>query len=145
VIGKSLQELAIYGADHGQQIRLEVHGSETSKLSVIRDIMKVADHKNAAVCWNSNKVDLDEPGLEENFRMVRERLGATTHVRKLDDGDYPYDRLFSLLLEANYSGWVLLEAHSDPQDKLKALKEQKAVFDRLLNQAVARVSAASKP
>jgi sugar phosphate isomerase/epimerase len=140
-IGKSLNELAAYGADFGQQIRLEVHGKETSKLSVVRDIMAVADHKNAVVCWNSNNVDLETPGLQENFQMVETRLGATTHVRKLDDGDYPYDLLFELLLRAKYTGWVLLEAHSDPADKLAALREQKVVFERLLKNATDKMNA----
>jgi sugar phosphate isomerase/epimerase len=140
-IGRALNELAKYGADFGQQIRLEVHGKETSKLSVIRDIMAVADHKNAVVCWNSNNVDLEGPGLSENFRMVQDRLGMTTHVRKLDDGDYPYEQLFELLLRAKYSGWVLLEAHSNPDDKLVALKEQKVVFERMLQNATDKVNA----
>ncbi len=134
-IGRALQELAEYGEGYGQQIRLEVHGSKTSRLEVIRDIFRVAVHPNAAVCWNSNKEDLASPGLEANFGMVKSRLGDTTHVRKLDDGDYPYADLFALLLRANYQGWVLLEAHSNPEDKVAAMKQQTQVFRSLLASA----------
>jgi sugar phosphate isomerase/epimerase len=138
-IGKALNEVAAYGAQYGQQIRLEVHGKETCYLSNVRAIMAVADHKNAAVCWNSNKDDLLAPGLKENFEMVRDRLGATTHVRKLDDGDYPYDQLFELLLKARYQGWVLLEAHSDPENKIASMKQQSEVFGKLLQDAKSKV------
>lgn len=134
-IGKALQELAEYGEGYGQQIRLEVHGSKTSRLEVIRDIFQIAVHPNAAVCWNSNKEDLASPGLEANFGMVKSRLGDTTHVRKLDDGDYPYADLFALMLRANYQGWVLLEAHSNPEDKVAAMKQQTNVFRSLLASA----------
>lgn len=143
-IGKALQELAAYGEGYGQQIRLEVHGSNTSRLDVIRDIFQVAEHRNAAVCWNSNQEDLVSPGLATHFGMVKSRLGDTTHVRKLDDGDYPYAELFELLLRANYQRWVLLEAHSNPEDKVAAMKQQTAVFRSLL--AAVRVKlAANQP
>src|SRR6185503_5263590 len=61
-IGRSLHELAQFGADHGQQIRLEVHGAATSLLPNIKRIIDVADHKNAGVCWNSNDTDLEGSG-----------------------------------------------------------------------------------
>lgn len=134
-IGKALNELAEYGQKYGQQIRLEVHGSKTSHLSVIRDIFKVSDHRNAAVCWNSNAEDLAAPGLAANFEMVRDRLGATTHVRELDDKDYPYQDLFNLLIGANYPGWILLEARTDPSDKFAAMKQQREIFDQLVSNA----------
>jgi sugar phosphate isomerase/epimerase len=140
-IGKALQELAAYGEGYGQQIRLEVHGSNTSRLDVIRDIFQVAEHPNAAVCWNSNQEDLVSPGLATHFGMVKSRLGDTTHVRKLDDGDYPYAELFELLLRANYQGWVLLEAHSNPEDKVAAMMQQTAVFRSLLASARAKLAA----
>ncbi len=39
-IGKALNEVAEYGYNFGQQIRVEVHGKETSELPVIRDISR---------------------------------------------------------------------------------------------------------
>ena len=53
-IGEALNELARYGAEFGQQIRLEVHGNETQELPAIKQIMDVATHPNAAICWNCN-------------------------------------------------------------------------------------------
>jgi sugar phosphate isomerase/epimerase len=134
-IGKSLNELAAYGEGYGQQIRLEVHGKQTSQLHVIRDIFRVADHRNATVCWNCNGEDLQEPGIAANFAMVRDRFGDTLHCRELDSTDYPYQDLMNMLVASKYSGWVLLEARTDPSDKFAAMKHQKELFDAMLSVA----------
>src|SRR5436190_13096079 len=51
-IGKSLRELGEFGASHGQQIRLEVHGKDTQFPPNIKTILDTADHKNVGACWN---------------------------------------------------------------------------------------------
>jgi hypothetical protein len=135
-IGKALNELAAYGEGYGQEIRLEVHGSKTSQLSVIRDIFQVADHKNATVCWNCNGEDLQAPGLAANFAMVRNRFGETLHARELDSNDYPYQELVNLLISTQFKGWVLLEARTDPKDKFAAMKQQRELFDEMIKIAM---------
>ena len=85
-IGKSLNVLGRFAADFGQQIRLEVHGS-CCELPTIQQIMDVADHPNVGVCWNCNPQDLLGQGLEYNFNLVKNRLGATTHVRELNSSE----------------------------------------------------------
>ncbi|MDH5380974.1 MAG: sugar phosphate isomerase/epimerase [Cyclobacteriaceae bacterium] len=134
-IGKALRELAIYGEDYGQIIRLEVHGNETQELPNIKAIMDVADHPNARVCWNCNNEDLIGEGLEYNFNLVKANLGDTVHIRELNVGDYPYQDLFNLFVKANYGGWVLLECRTDPQDKVVAMKEQLRLFNEMIKQA----------
>jgi sugar phosphate isomerase/epimerase len=129
-IGKSLNELGRFGADLGQQIRLEVHGG-CSELPIIRQIMDVADHPNVGVCWNSNPEDLRGKGLAANFGLVKARLGATVHVRELNSGDYPYAELFKLLQKAQYGGWVLLECRKMPADGVAAMIEQRKLFARM--------------
>lgn len=131
-IGKSLNKVAAYGADYGQQIRVEVHGKGTQELPVMKAIFDVADHPNATICWNSNDVDLQGEGLDHNFDLVKDRFGATVHVRELNDGKYPYGRLFELFKKMDYKGWILLEARGNPEDKVKALFEQRKVFEELV-------------
>ncbi len=133
-IGKALNEVADYGAEYGQEIRVEVHGRGTSELPVVKAIFDVADHPNATVCWNSNDVDLDGEGLEYNFNLVKDRFGDTVHIRELNVGDYPYAQLMKLFLDANYSGWILLEARTNPADKVQAMKEQLEVFTQMTQQ-----------
>jgi sugar phosphate isomerase/epimerase len=131
-IGKSLNDLAIYAKDFGQQIRLEVHGNETQDLPNIKIIMDYAKDSNAAICWNCNQEDLKGEGFEYNFNLVKKRFGDTIHVRELDRTDYPYKALLTNLVKMKYKGWVLLECHTNPADKIKAMHEQRKVFDQML-------------
>lgn len=130
-IGKSLNEVASYGAVYGQEIRVEVHSPGTSELPVMKQIFDIATHPNAKICWNSNGTDLNGRGLEYNFNLVKDRLGATVHVRELDKGDYPYADLFKLFLNINYDGWILLEAHSECKKCANAMSLQLDHFKRL--------------
>ncbi|MEZ0540880.1 sugar phosphate isomerase/epimerase family protein [Fibrella arboris] len=134
-IGESLNELAQYGASLGQQIRLEVHGEQTQELPAIKQIMDVATHPNATICWNCNPQDLNGNGFQANFDLVKNRFGATCHVRELDRTDYPYQQLLTDLVKMDYKGWVLLECHTNPPDKVASMRAQRAVFDRMLARA----------
>ena len=73
-IGKSLRELGEFGASHGQQIRLEVHGPGTSHVPHIKTIMDAANHPGVGVCWNSNPTDLDGDGFDANFDLVKNKI-----------------------------------------------------------------------
>lgn len=130
-IGMALNEVAKFGASLGQQIRVEVHGRGTSELPVIRDIFKVATNPNATVCWNSNDVDLQGSGLAENFDMVKNRFGDTVHIRELNVGKYPYAELMKKFKSDNYGGWILLEARTNPSDKVAALIQQRKIFEQM--------------
>jgi len=133
-IGKALNELGRFAADYGQKIRLEVHGS-CSPLPVIQAIMDVADHPNVGVCWNCNSQDLEGRGLEYNFNLVKDRFGDTVHVRELNIGDYPYQELMNLFVAMDYAGWILLEARTKQEDRVKALAEQREVFEEMVAKA----------
>jgi len=135
-IGKSLNVLGAFAADYGQEIRLEVHGS-CSPLPIIKGIMDVADHPNVGVCWNCNSQDLQGEGLEYNFNLVKDRFGDTVHIRELNVGDYPYQELMNLLVGMDYGGWILLEARTNPKDRVKALIEQRQVCKAMIAKAQA--------
>ena len=135
-IGKSLNELGRFGADYGQEIRLEVHGA-CSPLPIIKKIMDVADHPNVGVCWNCNGQDLQGEGLVYNFNLVKDRFGDTVHVRELNIGDYPYQELMNLFVAMDYDGWILLEARTNPGDRVAALAEQREVFEKMVAKAKA--------
>ncbi|GGC29596.1 hypothetical protein GCM10011386_21990 [Parapedobacter defluvii] len=132
-IGAALNELAAYAADFGQQLRLEVHGNETQELPNIKTIMDHADHPNATICWNCNPEDLNGQGFQYNFDLVKDRLGDTIHVRELDRTDYPYATLLKNLADMDYKGWILLECHTNPADKVGSMRAQRAVFDRMVS------------
>lgn len=133
-IGESLNELARFGADLDQEVRLEVHG-RCAELPTIAQIMEIADHPNARVCWNSNPEDLIGQGLEHNFRLVRPCFGDTAHVRELNIGEYPYADLMRLFVDTDYRGWVLLEARTRPADRVAAMIEQRRIWERMVADA----------
>lgn len=129
-IGRALNTVGRFAANYNQQIRLEVHGS-CCHLPTIRLIMDIAYHPNVTVCWNSNDQDLQGRGLEFNFNLVKDRFGDTAHVRELNIGTYPYQQLINLFVGIDYPGWILLEARTDPPDRVKALIQQRQVFEQM--------------
>ncbi|MEN3941344.1 TIM barrel protein [Prosthecobacter sp. SYSU 5D2] len=133
-IGKALAELGDYALGFGQEIRLEVHG-EVTDLGDVKTVMEVADRDNVRVCWNSNPRDLEGEGIEANFAKVQPFLGQTLHVRELNDAKYPFEKLVSLLVNADYEGWMLIEATTKPADRVAALAEQKRLFTSLVTAA----------
>jgi len=107
-IGRSLRELGEFGAQHGQQIRLEVHGTGTSLVPNIKTIMAVADHKNVGLCWNSNQSDIFGDGWDANFNLVKHKI-FTVHLRDLYLEEYPFRKLLTGLNEIGFSGFTFAE------------------------------------
>lgn len=107
-IGKSLRELGEFAAGLGQQIRLEVHGKDTSLVPNIKTILDVADHKSVGACWNSNPTDLDGEGFDFNFNLVKSKI-FSVHMRDLHLEDYPFRRLLAGLNESRFAGYCLAE------------------------------------
>jgi len=132
-IGKSLGELGAFGAEHGVQIRLEVHGKDTSHVPNIKTIMDVADHKNVGVCWNSNQSDLDGEGFERNFDLVKNKI-FTVHMRDLYLDEYPFRRLLRRLNESGFRGYCLAEIpeSTDPLRVMKYFRSLWLAYQNLL-------------
>lgn len=138
-IGVALNKLGEYALGLGQQIRLEVHGNGTQELPNIKKIMDYVENKGTTVCWNCNEQDLIGEGLEYNFDLVKDKFGDICHVREMNMGDYPYQQLMDLFVGIDYPGWILLECRTDPKDKVAALKEQRAVWEKMIKSAQSRI------
>ncbi len=130
-IGQAMREVAEFGDGYGIDVRLEVHGKGTSELPHIRQIMDVANHPRAVVCWNCNETDLAGAGLEKNFKLVADRIG-TVHIHDLVS-DYPWRDLFRLLKEAKFDGWTLLEEGNPTADPLRVMKYYRLVWESLVD------------
>lgn len=131
-IAASLNEVGKFAGDYGLLVRVEAHGPRTQELPNMKAIFDQVTEPNVKICWNSNSVDLNPPGLEGNFNLVKQWIGDTVHVRELNLNDYPYQQLFKLLAGIDFNGWILLEASSMPTDKIAAMKEQLAIFKELI-------------
>jgi sugar phosphate isomerase/epimerase len=132
-IARSLNEVGRYAQDFNLLVRVEVHGNHTQEIPNMKSIFDQVTEPNVKICWNCNDQDLLPPGLEGNFNMVKKWFGDTVHVRELNDGDYPYQQLFNLFKGIKYDGWILLEARTDPSDKVAAMKEQIALFRKMIS------------
>jgi len=132
-IAASLNQVGKFAKDYGQLIRVEAHGPRTSELPNMKAIFDQVTEPNVKICWNCNPVDMNPPGIEGNFNLVKQWIGDTVHVHTLDKGDYPYEELFNLLSGINYNGWILLEEGTVPNDIISAMKEQKLAFTELVS------------
>jgi len=132
-IAASVNEVGKYAQDYGQLVRVEVHGTLTQEIPVMKAIFDQITEPNVKICWNCNDQDLLPPGLEGNFNMLKKWFGDTVHIRELNEGNYPYQQLFNLFAGINYQGWILLEARTDPKDKVTAMKEQHSIFDHMIS------------
>jgi sugar phosphate isomerase/epimerase len=119
-IGRALGELGPFAEDHGQQLRLEVHGPVTSLLPNIKRIIDVAAHRNVGVCWNSNQSDLEGDGFDHNFDLVKDKI-FSVHMRDLYLEEYPFRKLLTRLNEIGFSGYCLAEI-PESTDPLRVMR-----------------------
>ena len=131
-IAASFNEIGKFAKDYGQLVRVEIHGLLTQEIPNIRDIFEQVTEKNVKMCWNCNETDTKAPGLEANFNSVKKWFGDTVHIHELNMGTYPFPELFKLFREIKYNGWFLLEASSKQDDKIAAMKEQLALFTKMM-------------
>lgn len=132
-IAASLNEVGRYASDFDQLVRVEVHGNLTQEIPNMKAIFDQVTESNVRICWNCNDQDLLPPGLEGNFNLLKRWFGDTVHIRELNDGNYPYQQLFNLFTGIEYDGWILLEARTEPADKVAAMKEQLSLFNKMIS------------
>ena len=128
-IGLALRECGEFAANLGVQIRLEVHGGGTSELRHIRTIIDVADHENVYVCWNSNFGEVENGSIQNNFNLVKGRIGLV-HITELHRREYPWRELFTSLKESGYSGYTLAEI-AGSSDPLRVMNFYRALWEAL--------------
>ena len=130
-IAQSFNECGKFAQDYGQLVRVEVHGNLTQEIPNMKAIFDQVTEPNVKICWNCNEQDLLPPGLEPNFNSVKKWFGDTVHIRELNDESYPYQQLFDLFTQNGYKEWILLEARTEPVDRVAAMKEQLQWFNKM--------------
>ena len=129
-MGMALRECGEFAADHGQELRVEVHGPGTQDPAVMKEILEIADHPRVRACWNSNPGDVMNGSIAHSFELLRPYLGYVTHIHDLRDEKYPYRELFGLLRKANYQGWCLSESPA-VADPVRVMHDYRALWDEL--------------
>jgi sugar phosphate isomerase/epimerase len=126
-IGESMGLLGAYAKDLGVEIRCEVHGAETSRVPRMKKILDFADNDNVFACWNSNKTDLEDGGLEANYRLLEKKIHFV-HIVDLYVEDYPWRKLFQLLRKSGYQGYCCAELGAASPDALRIMRYYRALF-----------------
>jgi hypothetical protein len=114
---------------------MEVLGS-CAHLPDMEMIAARADHPQARLCGNSNPQNLEGEGLEHHFQLVLPSFGQTLHIHELDDPKSPSENPSPLLLASDDAGWILLEASSQPADRVTAMTEQRELGEKALAKEV---------
>jgi sugar phosphate isomerase/epimerase len=125
-IGNALGELGDFARDHGQVIRLEVHGPGTAFPPHIRTILDTANRPNVGACWNSNPTDLDGEGWDYNFDLLKNKI-FSVHMTDLFLEEYPFRKLLTRLTEIAFKGFCLAEIPSSA-DPLRVMKYYRALW-----------------
>jgi len=128
-IGLALRECGQFAADHGVEIRLEVHGGGTSHPPHIRTILDIAG-EHAYACWNSNAREVEGGTIKPHFDLLRDRI-RLVHIRDLYEPDYPWRELLGLLRGAGYQGYTLLESGRESADPIGVMKYCQALWQDL--------------
>jgi sugar phosphate isomerase/epimerase len=125
-IGHALAELGDFARDHGQVMRLEVHGPGSSFPPYIRTVLDTANHPNVGACWNCNATDLDGEGWDHNFDLLKDRI-FSVHMTDLFQEEYPFRKLLTRLNEIPFRGFCLAEipASTDP---IRVMKYYRALW-----------------
>ncbi|WP_414662339.1 sugar phosphate isomerase/epimerase family protein [Horticoccus sp. 23ND18S-11] len=132
-IGRSLGELGVFAASHGQKVYVEVHGAGTSLVPHVKTMMDVANHPNVGVCWNSNQTDLAGDGFDHNFNLVKKKI-QSVHMRDLYLDEYPFRKLLTALNDSGYTGFCFAEipASTDPVRVMKYYRSLWLAYQGLL-------------
>jgi len=128
-IGKALKECGKIAADYGIEIWLEVHGRDTCMPPNIYEIMKVADHPSVGACWNSNKTDIVNGSVKENFNLLKPWI-RSSHIIELCDEAYPWAELFGLFKQMNYQRFTLAEIQGS-SDPIRVMNYYRALWKQL--------------
>jgi sugar phosphate isomerase/epimerase len=132
-IGRALAELGDFARDHGQVIRLEVHGPGSSFPPRIKTILDTANHPSVGACWNCNASDLDGQGWDHNFNLLKDKI-FSVHMTDLFQEEYPFRKLLNGLNEIHFHGFCLAEipASADPVRVMKYYRALWLAYQGLL-------------
>lgn len=129
-IGKAARQCAAFAADHGVEIRMEVHGRVTQHVPYIRTILDHADHPNLKVTWNCNNGETDEQGsIKQSFDLLKNDIGLV-HIQDLGVPRYPWQELFTQLKGIGYDGHLCAELPPIDQPE-RLMHYYKTVFDAM--------------
>ncbi len=131
-VGESLREVAEFAADYDVDVLLEMHG-HFYYWEYCLNAVKIANHPNVAINYNSDQRDLVNGSVEETYRHVADYL-KHVHMHDLADSTFPYKELFQLLKDDGYDRYLSLELGYKGGDPDTAIKLYAALFHEYVSQ-----------
>ena len=125
-IGKSLRECGEFAQSAGVEIWVEVHGAESQVPRRMRKMMEIAAHPHVGICWNSNPPDVENGSVKKSFELLKPWL-RSAHINELSKPEYPWRELFSLMKQAKYNRYCLMEIADSP-DALRLMRFYRALW-----------------
>lgn len=105
-VGESLRELGEFGAAHGVDVLLEMHG-QFNYFHFARTAVEHADHPSVGIVYNCDVRDLVAGAVAPTYERVRHFI-RHVHMHAFTRG-YPYPELFALLQRDGYTGYLSSE------------------------------------
>lgn len=128
-IGACLKQLGEYGAGKGVEIWLEVHGRETQLPPNCAAIMKATNHPQVGLCWNSNPTDVVNGSVKQSFDLLKPWI-KSCHINELASDSYPWRELFTLLNQAKYERYTLMEV-AESKEPERFMRYYRALWKEL--------------
>lgn len=126
-IGKSLAEVGRVGYDLGVEVRVCVHGRETSAPEVIKKIIDYSQSEHVYVNWNCGSDDVTTgKGFDDNFNLLGDRIRGI-HIHELWQTEYPYRKLFEKLNNIGYKGYCNAEV-DESEEPIRFMRYYRALF-----------------
>jgi sugar phosphate isomerase/epimerase len=138
-IARGVSEVAKAAAGVGQLVRLENHGT-AGELESLAQVLAQVPENNVVVKLNCEARDAAGGRFEEHFKLVKNRLGDTMHMKDLRLTTFPYQLQTDLLIDAGWSGWCLpeLEKPPAPEARVAGLKDQRRMWEDLIQNSLRR-------
>ena len=131
-VGESLREVAEYSTHYNVDVLLEMHGHFYYWEYCLKAV-KIADHPNVAINYNSDYRDMVDGSVAQTYRHVAEYL-RHIHMHDLADSAFPYRELFQLLKDDGYDGFLSLEQNYSGGDPETVMKLYAALYREYVNQ-----------
>ena len=131
-VGESLREVAELSADYNVDVLLEMHG-HFYYWEYCLNAVKIADHPNVAINYNSDNRDLVDGSVAQTYHHVAQYL-RHVHMHDLADPTFPYKELYQLLKDDGYDGYMSLELGYNGGDPETVMKLYAALFREYVNQ-----------
>jgi len=129
-IAGAIRTCAEYAGPRKVMLFIECHGWGTSRPDRMASIIEQVDHPWACLCWNCNRIDIEDGSIRRYFRLCEPHI-QHVHTRGLTQRGYPYEELFRLLKGADFRRFTMIETHCKGKDPVAFLKAQRAAFLKL--------------